>query len=168
MILQPQKHIIDANVDVLELEFEWNDWNVHPYFRPGDAGVFDRALGLSYRARIALTISIGEWIVHRFSRLADMHHQLCRHYIEALWAWNIDWRYAIPFHPRDREWQGPVLGPLELVLIICNDAFERSEEQSDSHHCAAWMSQLAVCRAKSSTSRSLSTLHGATKCSASS
>jgi hypothetical protein len=143
MILAPQQHILDAGVDVVELGFEWNDWNVHPYFRPGDADILDRAVALSHRARIALTIAIGEWIVHRFSRLADMHYNLCRHYTEALWAWNIDWRYARPFHPQDDEWQGPVLGPLELVLIICNDAFERSEEQGESEHCPAWMAQLA-------------------------
>ncbi len=143
MILAPLAPVLDAGVDTLELEYEWNDWNVHPHFRPGDAELMDRALGLSHRARIALSVAIGEWIVHRFSHLADPHYRLCRDYIEALWAWNIDWRYAIPFHPQDREWQGPVLGPLELVLVISNDAFERVEEQGESEHCPAWMSQLA-------------------------
>ncbi|MFO7561946.1 MAG: hypothetical protein R6X02_04840 [Enhygromyxa sp.] len=143
MILIPQPHLLSAAVDTLELDFEWNDWDVHPYFRPGDAELRDRALGLSHRARIALTLAIGEWIVHRFSKLADVHYRLCCDYMEALWAWNIDWRYAIPFHPQDREWQGPVLGPLELVLVICNDAMERVEEQGESEHCPAWISQLA-------------------------
>ncbi|NJK32784.1 MAG: hypothetical protein HC927_10450 [Deltaproteobacteria bacterium] len=145
MALPPMPHIVAAQalaeLASVDLRYAWDDWNVHPYFRPGDAEVRERALGLSHRARIALTIAIAEWVVHRFDRVSA--DQLCHDYLEALWAWNIDWRYAIPFRPDDREWQGPIRGPLELALVIANDAFETSEEQGASEAAPAWMSQLA-------------------------
>lgn len=141
-MLPPLPHIVAAKLDSVELRYEWNDWDVQPYFQPGDAQLRERALGLSHRARIALTIAIAEWIVHRFDRVSE--DRLCHDYLEALWAWNIDWRHAIRFRPIDREWQGPIRGPLELVIIIANDAFESCEEQASSEAAPAWMSQLAV------------------------
>ncbi len=141
-MLPPLPHILAANIAAVDLRYEWNDWDVHPYFRPGDAELRERALGLSHRARIALTIAIAEWVVHRFDRVSS--DRLCHDYLEALWAWNIDWRLAIPFRPDDREWQGPIRGPLEVAIVIGNDAFESTEEQGSSEAAPAWMSQLAV------------------------
>lgn len=140
-MLPPPPHIVAASIDSVELRFEWNDWDVQPYFKPGDAELRERALGLSHRARIALTIAIAEWVVHRFDRVSS--DRLCHDYLEALWAWNIDWRHARPFRPDDREWQGPIRGPLELALIIPNDTFELVEEQSSSEAGPAWIAQLA-------------------------
>lgn len=143
MALPLQPHLLNAPVDTLEVEYSWDDWDVHQYFRPGDESLADRMLKVSHRGRTALAIAIGEWIVHRFHRVSGDRHALCSDYIEALWAWIIDWRYAIPFRPDDSEWQGPVLGALELVMVIANDGFESTEEQGDTELCPAWMSQLA-------------------------
>jgi hypothetical protein len=143
MIITAQPHLQTAAIDTLEIEYTWDDWNVHPYFRPGDPELAARMLKVSHRGRAALSIAIGEWIVHRLRQVSGDRDHLCRDYIEALWAWVIDWRYAIPFRPDDSEWKGPVLGALELVLVIANDAFEEMEAQGDSEACPAWMSQLA-------------------------
>lgn len=143
MPLRLPPHLQAAPIDTLELGYVWDDSAVQQYFKPGDAALKERMAAVSHRGRAALTIAIGEWIVQRLHRVSGDRHSLCADYLEALWAWVIDWRYAIPFRPDDAEWKGSVLGALELVLVIANDAFERTEEQGDTESCPAWMSQLA-------------------------
>lgn len=133
--------ILAAEIRQSELRFEWDDWDIQQYFVPGDEPLRERVLDLSHRARIGLTLAIGEWIIHRFSAVES--RRTCHDYLEALWAANIDLRFAAMFDPPDREWIGPILGPLQLVLLIANEAFEACEEQRDTESAPAFMSQLA-------------------------
>lgn len=139
-LLIPQ-YIERAKVDDVNVRFEWDDWNVHKADRPSDPIIVATTGKLWDRANIAFTVACAEWVVYRFRTLYD--DMLPLDYIEALWAWNVDWRYSIHFQPIDQEWLGPVLGPIELAILIANDAFENSAEQSSTAVDPSWMGNLA-------------------------
>lgn len=148
-ILIPQ-YILDAQIDVKELRYKWDDCDIHKADRPCDPEFVKVMENFFDRANIAFTISVAEWVVYRFKGFYS--DQLVYDYIEGLWAMNVDWRYCRQFNPIDNEWAGPILRPIELAILIVNDVFINSVENDTTAINPSWISNLAKYVLQDSTS----------------
>ncbi len=136
------RYIADAHINTTELRYEWDDWDVHKADRPSDPAFVKVTDNFLDRANIALTLAIAEWVMYRFNAVYSDY--LPFDYIEGFWAMNVDWRYCKQFKPIDAEWAGPILGPMELAILIANDAFINATENDSTAINPSWMSNLAV------------------------
>ena len=135
-------YIAKANIDSTDIRFKWDDWDVHKADRPADPIIVKRMDSLWFRAITAYTIACGEWVLHRFK---DLYNDfLPFDYFEALWARNINPYYSVMFRPIDDEWKGPIKRPIELAILIANDAFLNVYDNVSPSENASWMTNLAL------------------------
>ena len=63
-MLHTPKHITNANIATEEILFEWDEWNVQPYFQGCTDDIEDMLQMLSDRGNMALAIACAEWVYH--------------------------------------------------------------------------------------------------------
>ena len=90
---------------------------------------------------MGLTLATGEWVVHRFSRLADDPRPM--QYLDAAWAEQMQQSRCVSVELRASQWRGRVRGPLGMVVTIANDLLFDLEDDSDTRRRAIWMRSLA-------------------------
>lgn len=139
MLTRP-KYIQNANVEILDVSHEWDEWNVKDYFMFQEADQFARLEKLTPKANLSLLIACGEWICFRFLPLDSDRRPL--QYLEAAWAAIVDPVYCIYTSIDEDEWRGPVRGPLALTITIVNDAIFHQDD-APAAQSACWMYNLA-------------------------
>ena len=103
-------YIAEASIDTPNLNFVWDDTRVDDDFLYEPDNLLERLSGVSLRAKIAVGISLYEWILFRFQRVSD--DPLPFHLAEAAWCANVNREYMEYFELDRDEWLGPVRGPL--------------------------------------------------------
>ncbi|AKU99717.1 L-serine deaminase [Labilithrix luteola] len=136
-LLRP--HYIHPIAAGSRLSWPWDDWNVKQAYEPGDAALAARLQPLTRRAQLAMGVAIGEWIVFTLEALGPDPRP--KQYLEAAWLGTVHFACCPYVEFVDREWSGPVRGPLHLTMALINDALH-FEGASPSEN-AAWLSTLA-------------------------
>jgi hypothetical protein len=133
---------VRASIDDAVLAFPWDEWSIKSYYWDVSQVLFDRLNALSDDASMALTLAIGEWVVHRFDAVNSDPTAL--QFIEAAWAGTVHPYYCIYTETVDDEWRGPVRGPLAVTMAIANDALFCRENDPEVATRACWMHRLAT------------------------
>lgn len=127
MPISPLPPAVLANIAVDECAYEWDEWDARKYQSPAHDDLDGPLEAISERARVALTIAIGEWIYQRFTTVSSDRTPL--DVCEAAWAGLVHLAYVIPTEMDDDDWRGPVRGPLvhamDRVLTAVLDLYER-------------------------------------------
>lgn len=121
------------------IPWPWDDWNVRQAYMPEDALLAARLQPLARRAQLAMGVAIGEWIVFTLEALdSDVRP---RQYLQAAWAGTVHFACCPYREFVDREWSGPVRGPLHLTMALINDTLH-FEDAAPAEN-AGWLSTLA-------------------------
>lgn len=110
MALPPLTAMLAADQRGSVLGYLWDDTRASDEFRTDASALVERAAALSLRARVALGVTIYEWIVWRFSAISD--NPLPSQIAEAAWCACIDRRHMDYLELDRNAWLGPVRGPL--------------------------------------------------------
>lgn len=140
MTLLTPHYILSANIDIVEIKYEWDEWRVKDYFMDVYEDQLLRLDRLSDAANLALAIGCGEWVCHRYSKLDKDTDPI--KYIEAAWAAIIYPGYCKYIETNDDEWRGPVRGPLNMTISIINDAIHCRDTDPQEAVRACWMYNL--------------------------
>lgn len=138
------RYIELSNVAAQTVRYKWDDWNVEQAEEPIDEGLASRLSQLSLRAVVAFTVGTAEWIVYRYKTLRDISLPLL--YLEASWARTLDFRYgSVSWEDftNDREWSGPVNGPIGIAMSRVMYAISEAEDYGSPELRACWISNLA-------------------------
>ena len=141
MAMLPLRPVIAAPIAIDDVLYAWDEWQVRDYFDFDDPDLADELAKVSGRGSMALTLAVGEWICHRFSRLSSDPAPL--QFLEAGWAEQMQPVLVDYYETNDDDWRGPVRGPLSMVITIANDALSCLDEDDDLPGRAVWMTNLA-------------------------
>lgn len=129
------EYIRNAKVQNNELLYTWDEWNLESNLGPFDKDKYALLKALSLRAGFAMLVGAAEWVVYRLDPFMSTE-TLPIDAIEAGWAQEIDYRYALPWNPFE-EWKGPVFGPVKKVCMLMSDAADYLGKRVDVARPAA-------------------------------
>lgn len=115
-----------ATISKASTNYEWDEWDPYAPLGKHDEDTMDRLNLLSHRAIISYSIGCAEWVVGRFSRLFKNHDPY--DFLEACWAFEMDKGYEVPSPLKEEEWQGPVLGAIDLALVTIINTYMSTDE----------------------------------------
>lgn len=122
MIMEPPSFIVQAGVIGAPARYKWNNDLSMEFDDAENDRLLDAVDRCGYRAKMAVAVTLTEWIVWRFQGLTDISDSLLR--IQASWAAVVDVAYTrgiddftltpgADFHDTEK-----VRGPLEVALSI--------------------------------------------------
>jgi hypothetical protein len=123
------------------LRYAWDEWTIRKHWDIVEADLHQRIDQLTNRAGTALALATAEWICQRFSLLCWDPRP--RQFLEAAWAGNIHRSYCEYTETVTDEWRGPIRGPLNIIILIANDALFCLHEDPHAATRACWMAALA-------------------------
>jgi len=126
MTLKPPSYIPVEIISKAPIDYEWDAWDPYAPLGKQDEDTMDRLALLSYRAIIAYSIGCAEWVVYRLSRFFD--DQTPYAFLEACWAFEMDKGFEAPSPLKAADWQGPVLGAVDLALVSILNTYYATDE----------------------------------------
>jgi hypothetical protein len=133
MAWTPPRYLLASTIQAAPLGLFWDEQHGAGIL-PADGEVMERAYRLSWRAGLAYSIGVAEWIVYR--QLAAFADPLPAEYLEAAWASVVDLRYSNcgeaswGMWADDAGWSGPARGPVRQALRYvdgaCSQIFDRN------------------------------------------
>ena len=114
------------DVSKAAIEFEWNDWDpFEPLGEPDEETktVLER---MSNYGITAFALGCAEWVVARLLRSIRESSPL--EYLDAFWYFLLGGSDTPPPPTDDQEWEGPVLGPINLALMTVLNTIYLSED----------------------------------------
>jgi hypothetical protein len=134
-------YVREASIVDDVLRYPWDEWNIRSHWDIVENPLYDRLDALSNRSVTALALATGEWVCHRYSALcSDPRPQ---QFLEAAWAGNIHPGYCEYTETTTDEWRGVIRGPLNIVILIANDALFCLHDDPHAATRACWMLALA-------------------------
>ncbi len=130
------QYILNAKIQSDELNYDWDDLNLDHVFKDNESEEYhQKVANISYRASTALTVAIGEWIIHRYRNFKEAQLPDPDQMIEAGWAGMVDGNYHSRYKPDvDPDiqdiWKGPVMFPIAIANIIIIDAIDEQMKES--------------------------------------
>ncbi|MEW5702959.1 MAG: hypothetical protein AB1792_12120 [Candidatus Zixiibacteriota bacterium] len=126
MALSPPRYIPIAILQKAPVTHSWDDWDPYPLVGTQREETMDRLARLSDRAIIAFAIGCAEWVVFRLGNLSTDPTPL--DFLEAAWAFEMDKEIESLPESEDKDWQGPIRGPLDLSLMTILNTYYTTEE----------------------------------------
>jgi hypothetical protein len=123
------------------LRYAWDEWNIRSHWDLVEDALFVRLDALGNRAVTGLALATGQWVVHRYSALCSDPRP--GQFLEAAWAGNIHLGYCEYTEQTTDEWRGVIRGPLNIVVLIANDALFCLHDDPHAATRACWMRALA-------------------------
>lgn len=107
-------------------EFEWSDWDpFEPLGEPDEETkkILER---ISNRGITCFALGCAEWVIARF--LGSIQEPAPLEYLDAFWYFLLGGSNTAPPPTDDEEWEGPVLGPMNLALMTVLNTIYLSED----------------------------------------
>jgi hypothetical protein len=97
------------------IKYEWNDWDPYEVIAEANEGIIKALSTISLPGMLCFVVGCIEWVAYRCSY--DDKYRLPCEYIEAFWVYLAGVETAIPEEVTDDDrWEGPLDGPVNLVL----------------------------------------------------
>jgi hypothetical protein len=135
-------YIARANIRVPEITYRWDDWNLEESVGDIDQESYEQLKRLSLRGAFAILVGSAEWVMYRFEELTDYDVQPFEA-VDAGWAQVVDPLYAAPWNPF-LEWKGPVLGPINRVVVYMIDGADYLGKRVEVARSAAEVLNIAA------------------------
>lgn len=141
MTMSVPHYIREAGIVDDVLRYRWDEWNIRSHWDIVENPLYDRLDALTNRSVTALALATGEWVCQRYSALCSDPRPW--QFIEAAWAGNIHRGYCEYTETTTDEWRGVIRGPLNVVILIANDALFCLHDDAHAATRACWMHALA-------------------------
>ena len=126
-MLERPRFISGSNEDKDEITFIWPAKHPEDVYVTPDERQETRIAKASPKAVLGFASGCAEWIAWRFHGYGRSGPLLGL--IEAMWAWQCDWRYLrIAAMLDHREWRGPVGGPLYSAFSLLVEVMSHVDE----------------------------------------
>lgn len=112
------------------LSHAWDDWDPYPLIGKSNKDTEQLLSHLSNYGKFIFSLGCAEWVVARFHKYLE--NKLPWQYIDACWAFELTSDFMLPIELDDREWEGPILGPICLSLTtVVNTRYGFDEDNAE-------------------------------------
>lgn len=111
-----------------KLSHKWDAWD--PYETLGDRNeeTMEQLSRVSNRAIIAYAIACSEWVIFRLSK--QFETSVPYKFIQACWAFEMEKSYRAPPPLKEKDWEGPIFGAIDLALVTILNTYYVTEEEA--------------------------------------
>jgi hypothetical protein len=108
------------------IDYAWNDWD--PFEPLGEPEELTKSIlrQVSNRGITAFALGCAEWVVARLSR--SLRETVVHEYLDAFWYYLLGGSDIPPPATNDEDWEGAVLGPINLALMTVLNTIYLSED----------------------------------------
>jgi hypothetical protein len=123
-------YIPAANLQHLPLTPQWDDSNPYPLIGKNNESTEQLLSRISNYGKFVFSLGCAEWVVARLNK--HLENDRPWQYLDACWAFAVSPLFSLPIELDDREWLGPVLGPICLALTtVINTRYGFDEDNAE-------------------------------------
>jgi hypothetical protein len=131
MTLKPPPYVPVDRISHGAITYKWNDRDHAENVGLPDEQTKKRLRAVSNWGVTAFAIGCAEWVIYRFNRLFT--DRLPYDYLEAFWVFVMGNQEALPGQTVNREWLGPIRGPMNMALMTVLNTVFLSEDASAAY-----------------------------------
>jgi hypothetical protein len=113
-------------INIVKPEHKWNDWDPFEMINWPDENFKKNLAKVSNNGITCFALGCAEWVVYRLGKY--LKENLAFHYLEAFWLYIMGIDAALPPETDNENWQGVILGPINLALMTVLNTIYLAEQ----------------------------------------
>lgn len=113
-------------ISLLPVVHTWNDWDPFEPLAWPDETLKNKLKDVSNTGISCFALGCAEWVVYRFEK--QLKSNFSYHFLEAFWLYIIGVDAALPAETESEQWEGVVLGPINLSLMTVLNTIYLAEQ----------------------------------------
>lgn len=123
---KPASYIPIDELSALPIRYTWNDWDPFEPLEWPDESLKQELKAISNNGITCFALGCAEWVIYRLAN--HFQNDLPYHYVQAFALYTAGVDEALPPETENEQWQGVILGPINLSLMTVLNTIYLAEQ----------------------------------------